>query len=286
MSYQLSTPLPRFDHILLRTVERVIPPAEREEWFRAWQAELWHVHFQSHNNRIRARMIVADLSIGLIRDALWLRTDSWRRSFSGTAVICLASLLGLNLFCTLIGLAVTGGWHSLGLYLSDHFTRSLVAAALVVFVAVATASRKYVEQSPTGNRLYRIKRQLFFFVKMLQILLLALLLSTDSCQPLRASLPNTSDFLQVLCFVIFSLVGLRWTLSDQEGRCKQCLQSLAAPARVGRPSHNLLEWNGTELNCKRGHGLLSIPEIETSWCQSSRWVDQDGTAADLIAIDA
>jgi hypothetical protein len=44
------------------------------------------------------------------------------------------------------------------------------------------------------------------------------------------------------------------------------------PARVGRPSRNLLEWNGTELNCKQGHGLLSVPEMETSWCQSSRWV--------------
>lgn len=61
------------------------------------------------------------------------------------------------------------------------------------------------------------------------------------------------------------MFGLRWTLAEQEQRCKYCLQSLQNPARVGRPSHNLLEWNGTELNCKWGHGLLSIPEIETSW---------------------
>ena len=43
---------------------------------------------------------------------------------------------------------------------------------------------------------------------------------------------------------------------------------------MGRPSHNLLEWTGTEQTCKQGHGRLSIPEIETSWHQYSRWIDQ------------
>jgi hypothetical protein len=50
---------------------------------------------------------------------------------------------------------------------------------------------------------------------------------------------------------------------------------MATPAGVGRPSHNLLEWNGTELTCRHGHGLLSVPEMETSWCRSSHWVNLD-----------
>jgi hypothetical protein len=75
--------------------------------------------------------------------------------------------------------------------------------------------------------------------------------------------------------VLLALVGLRWAFRDQEQRCKQCLHALATPARVGRPSHNLLEWNGTELSCRHGHGLLSVPEMETSWCESSRWVELD-----------
>jgi hypothetical protein len=77
----------------------------------------------------------------------------------------------------------------------------------------------------------------------------------------------------LLLFVPLALIGLRWAFADQEQRCKQCLRMLAGPARVGRPSHNLLEWNGTELACKQGHGLLSVPEMETSWCDSSRWVE-------------
>jgi hypothetical protein len=78
--------------------------------------------------------------------------------------------------------------------------------------------------------------------------------------------------------------GLRWAFADQQQRCKQCLHLLATPARVGRPSYNLLEWNGTELLCKHGHGLLSVPEIETSWCQSSQWVDLDRRWSQPISI--
>ena len=50
-------------------------------------------------------------------------------------------------------------------------------------------------------------------------------------------------------------------------------QWLALPARVGRPSRNLLEWNGSEMNCKRRHGLLSVSEMETSWCDAIRWIE-------------
>ncbi|MEO6924877.1 MAG: hypothetical protein ABI142_13705 [Bryocella sp.] len=230
---------------------------------------------RSRNSRTRALGVATDLSIGLTRDALWLRTDSWRRAFTGTPILCLASLLGLCLLSTLIALAFAGSWHSLALYLSDQFQRSLLEAPLVVFVAFATASRRPIEQGSAGKKLCWIKRKLFFAAKTMLVLLLAFLLSADTCRPLHAALPNTADVLQIFFFVIFSLVGLRWNCRDQEQRCKQCCHTLATPARVGRPSYNLLEWNGTELICKQGHGLLSVPEMETSWCQSSQWIDLD-----------
>lgn len=278
MRQQLPSPLPLFDRNLLRIVEKVVPSGEREEWSRTWQAELWHMHYRSRNRagsnrRSKTLSVATDLSIGLTRDALWLRTDSWRRSFTGTPTLCLATLLGLCLFSTLVSLALSGSWHSLSLYLGGPLKRSLLEAPLVVFVSFATASRRHIEQSSTGKKLYWIKRQLFFAAKMSLILLLTLLLSADIWQPMHASLPNTSELFQIIFFVIFALLGLRWAFLDQEQRCKQCFHSLGTPARVGRPSHNLLEWNGTELTCKQGHGLLSVPEMETSWCQSSQWVD-------------
>ena len=266
------SPLSPFDRQLIRTVARLVPIDERDEWSRTWEAELWHMH---HGSRREPTLALAtDLSIGLTRDALWLRTDSWRRTFSGTPVLCLASLLGLCLLSTIIAVLVTGSWHPLSLYFVDQLKRSLIGAPLVVFVTFATASRRHLEQGSIGRKLYWLKRQLFFLAKTALIVTLTFLLSADLCHSLRATLPNTADLLQILAFVLLALVGMRWAFNDQEQRCKQCLHALATPARVGRPSHNLLEWNGTELLCKQGHGLLSIPEIETSWCQSSQWIAQ------------
>jgi hypothetical protein len=274
MSCLLPSSLPRFDQYLLLIVERIVPVEERKEWLRTWQAELWHMHHASHRRNTQISAMTADFSIGLTRDALWLRTESWRRTFNGTPILCLATLLGLCWLSALIALMVSGGWHSLSLYLGDQLKRCLVAAPLVVFVTFATASRRHIEDGSISRRRYWIKRQLFLIAKMSLVLSLAFLLSADICHPIHALLPITADLLQVLSFVILALIGLRWTFLDQEQRCKQCIHSLATPARVGRPSHNLLEWNGTELLCKQGHGLLSIPEMETSWCQSSHWVDQ------------
>jgi hypothetical protein len=217
---------------------------------------------------------ITDLSIGLTRDALWLRTEDWRLAVSDTATLCLVSLLGLSLLSIMVALALAGGWHSLQFYLRDELTRSLMAAPPVLFVLLATAPRRHSSQS-ISRWPFWIKRHFFFVLKTFEILLLAFLLSVDVCMPLHTLIPLTADLLQLFAFVFFALLGLRWAIGDQEQRCKHCLRSLSTPARVGRPSHNLLEWNGTEQSCKHGHGLLSIPEMETSWCRSSRWVNLD-----------
>ncbi len=265
------SPLPFFDRNLLRVVEKIVPSAEREEWSRTWHAELWHMHYR--RRRTSHLRITVDLSVGLICDALWLRTDSWSRALSGTPALCLATLLGLCVLSTFLGLAITGSWHALGVYLDGPFIRSAFAALLVVFVSFATASRGHIEQTSTSKGLHGVKRQIFFAAKALLVMLLTFLLSANVCRPIHASFPNPAGLFQILFFVLMTLVALRWAFRDQEERCKQCLRSLATPARVGRPSHNLLEWNGTEMVCKQGHGLLSVPEMETSWCQSSQWVD-------------
>ena len=269
MSPNAVSPLPSFDRNLLGAVEKIVPADQRAEWSRTWQAELWHMH-----DRARGRkgfVITVDLSIGLMCDALWLRTDSWSRALSGTPTLCLASLAGICVLSTLLGIALNGSWSAFAMHTRGPFERSVFAAVLVVFVSFATASRGHVEHSSTGKR-FGLKRHVFFAAKAALVLLAACLLSTDICRPIHAIFPNTADALQLLMFVPFALGGLRWAFGDQERRCKQCLRSLATPARVGRPSHNLLEWNGTELACKQGHGRLSVPEMETSWRDSSEWV--------------
>ncbi|HEV2619328.1 MAG TPA: hypothetical protein VGU23_05255 [Acidobacteriaceae bacterium] len=268
MTPQLPSPLPRFDRNLLRAA-RIVPRCEREEWSRVWHAELWHMRHRSCN-RPRA---AADLSIGLFCDALWLRGESWRRILHGTAALCVGTLSGLLVVATLVALAINGDWHTLSVALAGQFRRFLVEAPLVVVVNVGITSRICTERSSRTNTSAWLMRQLFLATKMTLTLLLSFMLSADVCQPVHAVFPLSADLLQTLLFTVLALVGLRWVFRDQGQRCKQCLRSLAMPARIGRPSHNLLEWNGTELACTRGHGLLSVPEMETSWCQSSRWVE-------------
>jgi hypothetical protein len=265
--------LPRFERSLLSIVGRLVPPRDREEWSRSWQAELWYMHQRSRHRHISPLAGVTDLSIGLTRDALWLRTEDWSLTFGDTAALCVASLLVLSLLSSLIALVLAGSWDTLRPYLHDQWMRSVIASPYVVFVLYATASRRHTGQRSITKWFFWIKRQFFFVVKTLQILFLAFLLSVAVCVPLHRPFPLTSDLLQLFAFVLFALIGLRWSIHDQEQRCKHCLRSLTTPARVGRPSHNLLEWNGTELSCKHGHGLLSIPEMETSWCQYGHWID-------------
>jgi len=262
--------LPRTDHILLETVRHIVPREDRTDWLRTWHAELWHMR---HN----ARRQHVSLTLGLTRDALWLRTDSWRRAYTGTVTLCLATLSALCLLATIIMVVLSASWHGAALYLSvrlPHFIAGSPLLVFVVFVAFNSSNSRHTEHGSNNKLAFWFRRQLFLSAKTALLLLLSFLLSADLLRTPHALFPLTSDLLQILAFVILSLLGLRWSFLDQQTRCRQCLRSLTTPARVGRPSHNLLEWNGTELLCRDGHGALSIPEIETSWCQSSQWVYQ------------
>jgi hypothetical protein len=265
--------LPQTDHILLHVLSHIVPLEDRSDWLRTWHAELWHLR---HNPR---RQHVS-LTFGLTRDALWLRTESWHRAYTGTVTLCLATLSTLCVISTVIMIILSGSWHEASLYLGvrlPHFIAGSPLLVLVVYVAFTTSNTRHTEQGSINKFRFWLKRQAFLSAKTTLLLLLSFLLSADLLRTPHASFPITSDLLQILAFVLLALLGLRWSFLDQQTRCKQCLRSLTTPARVGRPSHNLLEWNGTELLCRDGHGALSIPEHQTSWCQSSQWIYQSPT---------
>ncbi len=252
---------------LLLQVARIVPAVDRAEWARFWKAELW-----CHRRATRGQTST-ELHSGFIRDALWLRMEGCRCVLRGTAMLC---LLALALACTLallLALCSIGNWHEVTAQLALNYGRFLFASPLVLLVTFLTASRravdadaasKYFAASQTG--LLRIS---FFAGKVVLLFLLAYLVGAALCAPVASLFPNTAEFLQVLLYVVLSVFALRWSFEDQEQRCKSCLRLLKAPARVGRPSHNLLEWSGTALVCVRGHAVLSVPELETSWHQTS-----------------
>ncbi|HEV7136210.1 MAG TPA: hypothetical protein VGN43_06220 [Steroidobacteraceae bacterium] len=262
---ELPSPLARTDRILLGATRWLVPGSEREDWERAWQAELWH---RSHARNADA---APQLLCGVVQDALWLRTETVSRALTGTPSLCVLLLLSLLLLAIIPAIIAAGSLQAFAAIAMGTLPRIAVESSLVAFVSFATAVTSLEENLCTPYRL-RFKARLFLIAKMVLILLLAWMVSMDLTWPVREFFPFTALILQSLMFVVFGLLGSRWSSIDSALRCQHCLCSLASPTRVGRPSWNLLEFNGTELECKQGHGHLSVPEMETSWRQSSVWV--------------
>ncbi len=81
------------------------------------------------------------------------------------------------------------------------------------------------------------------------------------------------------------LFAFRWAFEDQRRRCPRCMRALASPARVGQTSQSFLAWSGTELICINGHGLLHLPDFETSWFNKQRWLSLDASLESLFLSD-
>lgn len=267
MSPIYKTDISKCDRFLLRAGASLVPPSNREEWRRNWHAELWHMH-----DRRRRFHSLPGLSAGLLRDALWLRAEAWRRAYAGTAILCIASLAALSCIAALLGVVATG-WEPFRALIESRLIRFLIESPLVVAVTFATSSNRYVDQRATGKTACWLRRQLFLAAKIALLLLLGFLLSTDFYLPLSKAAPMTSEILQVFAFAFSTIAGLMWAFRDQDQRCKHCLCALSTPAFVGRPSHNLLEWTGTRQACRFGHGVFSVPEMFSSWRQHSHWAD-------------
>ncbi len=254
---------------LLMHVARIVPATDRAEWSRFWYAELW---CQRYADPVRT---TTDLHAGLIWDALWLRMERCRCSLRGTAMLCLATIAIACILALLLATCSVGSWGRFTSRLAEDYGRFLLASPLILLVTFLTASRRAVHASTTVRHVVSrcgwLLRAGFFMAKSTLIFSLAYLLGVGLCAPFTGAFPNTVAFLQIPLYVVLSVLALRWSFEDQERRCKHCLRLLRAPARVGRPSHNLLEWSGTALVCVRGHGVLSIPELETSWHQSNEW---------------
>jgi hypothetical protein len=91
----------------------------------------------------------------------------------------------------------------------------------------------------------------------------------------------TSTPLQPLGWLFGYVLVFRWALKDQRQRCPVCLRKLTHPTRIGSNAQIFLELNITELMCEKGHGLLLVPEVETSY-STDRWLNLDASWAGLF----
>jgi MacB-like periplasmic core domain len=134
----------------------------------------------------------------------------------------------------------------------------------------------------------RVRRWLFLAAKLALILPLVYFASIDLAYGNLAAGqhsvgPISSQYLHLSGSFLGLLFAFRWALRDQRSRCPVCLRLLTNPARVGEASRNFLAWNGTELICAGGHGLLHIPEIPTSWFSTQRWLYLDPSWSSLFS---
>jgi hypothetical protein len=134
----------------------------------------------------------------------------------------------------------------------------------------------------------RVRRWLFLAAKVSLALPLVYFASIDLAYGniatgLHPVGPASSQYLQLASSFFGLLFAFRWALRDQRRRCPVCLRLLTNPARVGEASRNFLAWNGTELMCSGGHGLLHIPEIPTSWFSTQRWLYLDPSWSSLFS---
>jgi hypothetical protein len=152
-------------------------------------------------------------------------------------------------------------------------------AVILAFLSLpATTSLPLGEYRLSSRKLSwstRLRRWTFLCGKIALLLPIVYLASLDLAYT-RSTLDTlSSEYIQLVSAFSICLFGLRWALRDQRQRCPVCLGKLTHPARVGQPSRNFLAWNGTELICVGGHGLLHVPEIPTSWFSTQRWMYLD-----------
>jgi len=93
--------------------------------------------------------------------------------------------------------------------------------------------------------------------------------------------PASGPFLLWL-YILGTMGVLFAAVVDQKARCRECLQLLAFPVRMGSPGTMLLDWSGTEICCTQGHGVLHVPH----WAdESEHWIALDDSWQGIFGND-
>ena len=97
--------------------------------------------------------------------------------------------------------------------------------------------------------------------------------------------PASGPFLLWL-YILGTMGVFFWAAFDQKARCRQCLQLLAFPVRMGSPGSMFLNWSGIELCCTQGHGVLHVPDLAPSWAEESdHWIALDDSWQSIFGPD-
>ena len=162
------------------------------------------------------------------------------------------------------------------------FLFTLIVALITLPATTALPLGEYPRHSGRLPWTVRARRWIFLSSKVALVVPLSIsvrLMFAYGFHPLSST---AAQYIQLAISFSGFLLGFRWILQDQRKRCPVCLRVLSNPARVGQASRNFLAWNGTELICAGGHGLMHIPELPTSWFSTQRWLDLDASWGSLF----
>jgi hypothetical protein len=148
---------------------------------------------------------------------------------------------------------------------------TLIVALIALPATTALPLGEYPRHSGRLPWPVRMRRWIFFCSKFALMVPLVCFTSLDAAYGSHPLNSTTGQCIQLAISFFGFLFAFRWILQDQRKRCPVCLRVLSNPVRVGLASRNFLAWNGTELICVGGHGLLHIPELPTSWFGTQRW---------------
>jgi hypothetical protein len=263
-------------YTILRAASLLAPWDQRAEWLTEWQSELWYIP------RRRAMLFCR----GAFRDAFWLRRNNPRRLRTGIHLESPLSCLALLATLAAVGMLVAVHLSAPLLEPSSPLRpRDLPGAyMMILFVScLLLPGTLWVWRSPVNREALpwpsRVRRGIFLALKI--ALLQPMVLSGFIAQIVMGPVGGFVG----LGFNAAVILALRWVITDQQRRCPVCLRMLTAPVRIGTPSRTFLEWYGAESTCSRGHGLLHVSEISSSYSRP-QWLGLDDSWSGLFAKSA
>ncbi len=276
------------DYAILRLAALLVPRRERQEWFAEWKAELWYVlrgcNGGAHTSCLNREAL--RFCLGAFRDALWLRRNC--STPNSRPLLWLQSPLQcIGFLAVVAAVAVFFFFHSgardtilaAELVHPEFIFPYLLMIVIALAILPATTSLglgEYPTPPDSPARARRFRRWIFLGIKF------ALILPIVSCGTLDLAPILSATGLQPQAILVGYVLAFRWVLVDQRRRCPVCLRLLTNPARIGQASQTFLEWYGTEFLCVKGHGLLHVPEIPTTY-STQRWLDLDPSWGSLFS---
>jgi hypothetical protein len=293
-------------------ISLVAPESESREPTLLLSSAVWHSDFDGDPEVVGRMARVGDRLVrvaGIIDPSLWRlpgKVDAWLiepdESASALAPTSMAFVIARRAGTEQLGdrwhmviegrpgepAFVSGGFACVSVksLTGRPFTIFIVTVLLAFLALPATTSLPlgdYRINAPQRSMRSRMRRWSFLYSKILLTLPIVFFVSRDVAHMASAARPLESQYIQIVSSFCICLYGLRWALRDQRARCPVCLCKLSHPARVGEASRNFLAFNGTELMCADGHGLLHVPELSTCWFETQRWIYLDASWSGLFA---